>query len=36
MLGWLIALVAVAALGISIGGTLQNTKSTPAPRPRPR
>src|SRR2546423_3984460 len=29
MLGWLIALVAVAGLGISIGGSLQNTKSIP-------
>ena len=29
ILGWLIVLAAVAALGISIGGTLQNTKSIP-------
>src|SRR4051812_47231768 len=29
MLGWLIALAAAIGLGISIGGTLQNTKSIP-------
>jgi putative drug exporter of the RND superfamily len=29
ILGWLIVLAAVAALGVSIGGTLQNTKSIP-------
>ncbi|NUP51780.1 MAG: MMPL family transporter [Catenulispora sp.] len=29
MLGWLIVLVAVAALGIAFGGSLQNTKSIP-------
>jgi putative drug exporter of the RND superfamily len=29
MLGWLMALVAVVGLGISVGGSLQNTKSIP-------
>jgi RND superfamily putative drug exporter len=29
MLGWLIVLAAVTALGITVGGTLQNTKSIP-------